>query len=66
MVDEDRDLLAVLVRMKDTSGKFELGIMEHSQSQKAQVEMVFMIFDIADRVLKKVIDNPIVVEVDSL
>jgi len=66
MVDEDRDLLAVLVRMKDASGKFGLGVMEHSQSQKAQAEMVLMIFDMADRVLKRMIDNPVVVEGDSL
>jgi hypothetical protein len=40
--------------------------MEHSQSQKAQAEMVLMIFDMADRVLKRMIDNPVVVEGDSL
>ena len=40
--------------------------MEHSLSQEAQVEMVLMILDIADRVLKRVIDTPVVVEGDSL
>jgi hypothetical protein len=37
MTDEDRDLLAVLVRMKDASGKFGLCVMEHSQSQKLKL-----------------------------
>ena len=40
--------------------------MEHSLSQEAQVEMVLMILDIADRVLKRVIDTALVVEGDSL
>jgi len=40
--------------------------MEHSLSQEAQVEMVLMILDIADRVLKRVIDSALVVEGDSL
>jgi hypothetical protein len=66
MTDEDRDLLAVLVQMKDTSGKVGLGFMEHSLSQEARVEMGLMIFDMIERVFKRVIDNLVVVEGDSL
>jgi len=40
--------------------------MEHSLSQEAQVEMGLMIFDMIERVFKRVIDNLVVVEGDSL
>jgi hypothetical protein len=41
--------------------------MEHSYSQKLKLKMVLMIFDMADRVLRRVmIDIPVVVEGDSL
>ncbi len=66
MTDEDRNRFGRASPGKDASGKFGLGVMEHSQSQKAQAEMVLMIFDMADRVLKRMIDNPVVVEGDSL
>ncbi len=66
MTDEDRDLLAVLVRMKDASFKFGLCCHGTQPVSKAQAEMMLMIFDMADRVLKRMIYNPVVVEGDSL
>jgi hypothetical protein len=65
MTDEDRILLGALARLNDACGKFGMGVLEDSLSHEDQIGMALMFLDMADRVLKRVVDNPAIVEGDT-
>ena len=65
MTDDDRELLGALDRLSDASGSFALSIMENSLSQEDQIEMALAFLDMADRVLKRIVEHPKIIETDS-
>ncbi|MGH3886187.1 MAG: hypothetical protein ACRDSZ_06390 [Pseudonocardiaceae bacterium] len=62
---DDRELLSALARRNDASGRFELGVMEDSLSQEDQLEMALLFLNMADRVLKRIVEHPTVIEDDG-
>ena len=62
MADEDGALLDALARLSDTGGTFGTGVAGDSRSREDQIEIALMFLDMADRVLKRLVGNPEVVD----
>ncbi|HEU0088221.1 MAG TPA: hypothetical protein VFQ77_11340 [Pseudonocardiaceae bacterium] len=55
MTDEDRALLQALA---DACEKFSLSVIEQRLSQEDQIEIALVFLDVADRVLKRIVEQP--------
>jgi hypothetical protein len=66
VTDEDRQLLTDMQRMTEACGVFCTGVLDSNLSRDDQLELALWLIDVAQRVLKRVLDTPgLVIESDS-
>ena len=65
MTDEDRAFLGAQARLNDACGTLGTGVLEGCLSREEQIEIALIFLDMADRVLKRLAENPEVVEGDA-
>ncbi|MCA1675301.1 MAG: hypothetical protein LC799_24970 [Actinobacteria bacterium] len=62
MTEHDRALLTQLSRLNAASTALSMDLLQRSASREDHIKLVLLLLDVADRVLKRIVEHPGTVE----